>query len=93
MVPAFFEVLTLTDFSRQPQTYQDLVNSVINYCNQNRDKIFKKAKKVYKIGTNRNHPLFYTCCDFVLLEEKSLVYKLQLSQSKRETATTEEDRR
>ena len=74
MVPAFTEVLALTDFSRQPQSYQDLVNAEVKYCNQNREKIYKKAKEVYKIGTNRNHPLAYTCCDFKLLEEKYSAY-------------------
>lgn len=74
MVPAFTEVLTLTDFGRQPQSYQDLVNAEVKYCNQNREKIYKKAKEVYKIGTNQNHPLAYTCCDFKLLEEKYSAY-------------------
>jgi len=70
MIPAFPEVLTLKDFSKQPQTYRDLLNAEIKYCNQKVDKIYKKAKQVYKIGTNRSHPLSYTCCDFKLLEEK-----------------------
>lgn len=26
------------------------------------------------MGISKNHPLAYTCCDFKLLEEKSLQY-------------------
>ena len=44
MIPAFDEVLSLKDFSKQPQTYQDLVNAEIKYCNQKVDKIYKKSK-------------------------------------------------
>ena len=89
MIPAFPEVLTLKDFSKQPQTYRDLLNAEIKYCNQKVDKIYKKAKQVYKIGTNRSHPLSYTCCDFKLLEEKSLKYLLEITKS--QVAATDED--
>ena len=91
MVPAFSEVLSLTNFRLHPQNYQDLVNAEIKYCNQNRDKIYKKAKEVYKIGTNKKHPLSYTCCDFKLLEEKSSVYSSQIAQAKRETEAKDEN--
>jgi len=88
MIPAFDEVLSLCDFSKQPRTYQDLVNAEIKYCNKNVDKIYKKAKEVYKIGTNSKHPLYHTCCNFKLLEEKSLNYSSEIVT--RQTAATNE---
>ena len=89
MIPAFPEVLTLKDFSKQPQTYQDLLNAEIKYCNQKVDKIYKKAEEVYKIGTNSSHPLSYTCCNFKLLEEKSIKYLSVIAN--RQVAATDEN--
>ena len=89
MIPAFSEVLTLKDFSEQPQTYKDLLNAEIKYCNQKVDKIYKKAEEVYKIGTNRSHPLSYTCCNFKLLEEKSIEYPSVIAN--RQVAATDEN--
>lgn len=74
MFPAPDYVLNLKDFCNEQQAYKDLINSEIKYCNSNVHKIYKKAEEVYKIGINKNHPLSYTCCDFKLLEEKSLTY-------------------
>ncbi|AQS58164.1 type III toxin-antitoxin system ToxN/AbiQ family toxin [Desulforamulus ferrireducens] len=88
MVPAVPEVVTVKDFSKLPQTYRDLLNAELKYCNQNVDKIYKKAEEVYKIGTNSNHPLFYTCCNFKLLEEKSIEY-LSLIANRQVAATDE----
>ena len=89
MIPAFSEVLTLKDFSEQPQTYKDLLNAEIKYCNQKVDKIYKKAEEVYKIGTNSSHPLSYTCCNFKLLEEKSIEYPSVIAN--RQVAATDEN--
>jgi protein AbiQ len=89
MIPAFPEVLILKDFNKQPQSYRDLLNAEIKYCNQSVDKIYKKAKQVYKIGTNRNHPLSYTCCDFNLLEQKSVGYLSEIARN--QVASTNQD--
>lgn len=91
MLPAFDCVLQLKDFSDKPQTYKDLINAEIKYCNQNVDKIYKKAQEVYKIGTNKNHPLAYTCCDFKLLEKKSSNYTPELTKTIQQIATTNEN--
>ncbi len=56
MFPTFDQVLTLTDFGSKPQSYKDLVNAEIKYCNQNADKIYKKAIEVYKIGVTKTIP-------------------------------------
>jgi protein AbiQ len=89
MIPAYPEVLTLKDFSKEPPTYQDLLNAEIKYCNQKFNDVYQRANQVYKIGTNSNHPLNYTCCNFNLLEEKSIEYISELT--KKQIAITNED--
>ncbi|GLC31146.1 type III toxin-antitoxin system ToxN/AbiQ family toxin [Clostridium omnivorum] len=56
--------ISLCDFSNKPQSYRDLVDGKINFCRVYKDNIFDKAKIVYKIVTNRIHPLSYLCFDF-----------------------------
>lgn len=70
MFPAPTQMITLKDFNKEPQSYRDLVNAEIRYCNTNRSDILNQALRVYRIGSNRNHPLAKTCCDFRLLETK-----------------------
>jgi len=48
------------------------------------------ANEVYKIGTNSNHPLFYTCCNFKLLKEKTTEYLLLIA-NKQVAAIDEKD--
>lgn len=74
MFPVPKNVLHLKDFKNENKSYKDLINAEIKYCNSNIHTILKKAEQVYKIGINQNHPLTHTCCDFKLLEEKSLKY-------------------
>lgn len=78
MFPAPDEMMTLKDFSTVPQHYRDLLNAEVNFCNNNVAEIHKIAQKVYKIGTNSNHPLSHTCCDFKLLEEKCIEFIQQM---------------
>lgn len=70
MFPAPDEVIKLKDFTTVPPDYLDLLNAEVKFCNKNIADIEKMANKVYKIGSNRNNPLAYTCCDFKLLENK-----------------------
>lgn len=70
MFPVPPQMITLKNLSNEPQSYKDLVNAEIRYCNNNRSAILKQALQVYKIGSNRNIPLAKTCCDFKLLEAK-----------------------
>ena len=51
-----------------------LLMTELKYCNSNLDKVLSKAKQVYKIGTNKNHPLYIHCCDFEILEKAYLEY-------------------
>lgn len=90
MVPAFADMLSLTDFGSQPQAYQDLVNTEIQYCNRNVKAVYKRAREVYAIGVNSKHPLHYTCCKFELLEKASLQY-LSETTKKQVAATAQEN--
>lgn len=78
MIPAYDEVLSELDFaeiSNRDKNYADLVRVEYDYCIDNKDDTYKKAKAVYKIGCNKNHRLNYTCCDFKKLESEYLNYK------------------
>lgn len=78
MFPAPDEVIKLKDFSTVPEHYRDLLNAEVNFCNKNVGEIHKIAQKVYKIGTNPNHPLSHTCCNFKLLEVKCMEFIQQM---------------
>lgn len=78
MFPAFQEVIQVKDFSKESSEYIDLLNAEIKFCNKNVELILKTAKETYKIGTNKRHPLNYTCCDFLKLEEESQKYRMEL---------------
>lgn len=54
--------------------YVALLNIEHKFCNNNIEKIKKKALKVYKIGCNDRHPLNKCCCDFKKLEEVKDMY-------------------
>lgn len=77
MMPVPKTEVNLCDFDRKSQDYKDLVNAELKYCKSKENDIFLKAMKTYKIGTNRKHPLAFTCCDFKLLEEKCNEYEVE----------------
>ena len=80
MFPVPQAVLTEMDFSEIAKTdrsYADLLSKEYLFCNTHEDKIHKKALEVYKIGTNRNHPLNRCCCDFKKLEKIFLHWQLE----------------
>ncbi|MBK5239827.1 type III toxin-antitoxin system ToxN/AbiQ family toxin [Clostridium sp.] len=91
MFPVPKDKYKLCDFNSKKQTYKDLVNAEYEYCKSNVTEIQTLAEKVYKIGSNRNHPLAYTCCDFKLLERTMQDY-IQLQEIKKldEVAVTVE---
>ena len=77
MFPATATVLTRISFKNTQQNdpqYAALLQSEWNFCRANEASIRTKAKQVYKIGCNKNHPLNYTCCDFSFLERYYLNY-------------------
>lgn len=94
MFPATNEVIKLKDFSTVPQTYKDLLNAEVKYCNDNTNKILKKAEEVYRIGINRKHPIAHLCCDFKLLELKCEEFRQQsevISLGLEQTAASSEE--
>ncbi len=71
MFPALNKVINLKDFAIIRLTdnkYADLLEKEYEYCKANENIILDKAKKIYKVGCNKEHFLNYTCCDFKLLE-------------------------
>ena len=74
MFPVSEVLLKEKDFNSEDYLYKRLLMEELDYCNQNREKIYKLAEDVYKIGVNKNHPLSKVCCDFKLLEEKYMQY-------------------
>jgi len=80
MFPAPLSVLTVKDFAHirtYDSKYADLLLKEWNDCNANTNAIISKANSVYQIGCNSSHYLNYTCCDFILLEQKMQEYILQ----------------
>ncbi|MBQ9709300.1 MAG: type III toxin-antitoxin system ToxN/AbiQ family toxin [Clostridia bacterium] len=77
MFPAPQSVLTQKDFKQiravDPH-YADIITAEYRYCAANEYSICQKAKSVYNIGCNKNHPMNYTCCDFKKLEALYLNY-------------------
>lgn len=56
--------------------YKLLLNKEYNFCIDNKDKIIKKANKIYhKVINNKNQNLTNNSCDFKLLEQAYLEYK------------------
>lgn len=90
MFPSPDEAIKLKDFSNEEYRYRRLLMTELNYCNNNANQIYDKAKVVYNIGCNKDHYLNNLCCDFKLLEEKyrDYVNMLQIRQSQNEAAVS-----
>mgnify|MGYP003302200448 FL=1 len=73
MFPVPPNLIKIKDFARIKQvdpTYVDLLVKELNFCQKNENKIIQKALRIYKIGCNKKHILNYSCCDFLLLQQK-----------------------
>lgn len=73
MFPVPPNLIKIKDFARIKQvdpTYVDLLVKELNFCQKNENKIIQKALSIYKIGCNKKHILNYSCCDFLLLQQK-----------------------
>ena len=62
------------------EKYRNLLNNQLSWCNSNKDYIVKKAHNLYNkiTGGNANMQLQSRCCNFLLLEDKSLEYSRQM---------------
>lgn len=58
------------------EKYKSLIRKQLTWCNENKEKIIKKAEKLHSIITTKreNSKIWNRCCDFSLLEEKALEY-------------------
>jgi hypothetical protein len=74
MFPCPIEFLSQKDFSKEDEKYQILLRKELHYCNINRERIKKKAERVYYLGINENTRKKFNICDFKKLEEKCLEY-------------------
>lgn len=75
-VPKNIKVVELLEYSKQDKKYKDLVSAEYRYINSNKEEIYKRAQKMYRVVTkHKNNFLKTIACDFKLLEEKSLKYK------------------
>ena len=56
--------------------YQKLLKKQLFWLNRNRNKLYRKSKYLYKSYVNKtlNDNVVKRCCDFLLLEKKSLEY-------------------
>ncbi len=58
------------------EKYKKILENQLSWCNEtkNKEKILKKAKKLYKLVTNKKitESIIERCCDFKLLEKKAL---------------------
>lgn len=58
------------------EDYRNLLNKEYRFCEDNEDKILKKAKKINEmVRQNRKQQLTDNSCDFVLLEQAYHAYK------------------
>ena len=74
MFPCPIEFLSQKDFSKEDEKYQILLRKELHYCNINRERIKKKAERVYYLVINENTRKKFNICDFKKLEEKCLEY-------------------
>jgi len=73
MIPAIEGTYAMMDISAETDI---LESNEIRYLRKNKEKIIRKAKKIYKARTEGENPFYNKmCCDYKLLEKVSLKYK------------------
>lgn len=68
------EKIDLNDYNDKDIKYRRLLDKQLRLCTQNKDQIINRAKKVYDMGNDPEHPRYKDCVKFKNLEEKSLQY-------------------
>ena len=75
MIPVPKHAIKLLDFNSRGAKYRDLLQTEINFINDNKNTIYEKAKKIYKNVVKIKISFFIDIsCDFKKLEEKSKEY-------------------
>lgn len=76
MIPVPKEAIQLLDYNIRNKKYRDLLEAERIYINNNREKIYGKANKIYRNVVEIKIPFFINIsCNFKLLEQKSNKYK------------------
>lgn len=76
MIPVPKGAVTLMDFGERGEKYQDLLQAENDFINDNRENLYKKAKKLYRNVTEIKVPFFVNiACDYKVLEEKCKAYQ------------------
>ncbi len=76
MIPVTKANITKLDVKSQDLKYQSLLLKEINFIRTHRDKLLKKASKLYELVVNKKVPnLVKISCKFKALEEASSNYK------------------
>lgn len=78
-VPKNTNVARLLEYSNQDIKYRSLISAEYRYINSHKEEIYKRANKMYTlVKKNKNNFLKTISCNFSLLEEKCLKYKINL---------------
>lgn len=77
MIPVPDECITRLIIKDEPdEDYRNLLNKEYRFCQNNKDRIQKKAKKIYDmVISNKKQQLTDNSCDFLLLEKGYVQYK------------------
>lgn len=82
--------IKIKDFSKEEYKYRRLLLEEWQYCNSIKDKIISKANYIYKrYNSGYDKMLTKNCCNFKLLENKSLAYQTYLETIEEVAATKE----
>lgn len=70
-------VINLLEYENLDSKYKSLISAEYRYINSNKNEIYSRANKMYKSVTQYKSDFFKSiACNFKLLEEKSLKFKL-----------------
>lgn len=76
-VPKDIRVTKLLEYDEQDIKYKNLIAAEYRYINSNKKEIYKRANKMYiAVTKHKNNFLKTIACNFKLLEEKCLKYKI-----------------
>lgn len=71
MIPVQDKLIMAFDINQiKDYKYKNILISQLRYLKANKNKIFKKALKLYKLITSGNEKLKKSCCDYSILESK-----------------------
>ena len=76
MIPVPEDAIKLLDFEARGEKYKNLLQTEIDFINDNKNIVYTKANKIYRNVTKIKIQFFQQIsCNFKLLEEKSKLYK------------------